>query len=261
MKSHNHEHINPDRFSDSAGVPWEGRTFEENPFADDDGSARPELLTAIKEFHQSGNPNQVFFEITKSRLLIPLLADLGEAGIGSHGQTVDKSADLSIVTVATPDNKTAIPVFSSVGAMQRWNAKARPVPADAIRVALAAASEGTTRIVLDAGSDSEFALRRAAISAIAQQHNWVAPFFDDEVLAEFKSGIEPEEFVSSISIESGDPKSLLQGSELIVTLGVKPGLANNELEIVLYRIMERWANSKIIADRVDSMSLVVKPIG
>lgn len=260
MKSHDHHHINPDRFADSAGVPWAGRSFENNPFAEDDGSASPELLSAIKEFHSTGNPNEVFTQITKSRLLIPLLAELGEAGAGAHGQTVDKSADLSIVTVATPDNKTAIPVFSSVETMKHWNAKARPVPSDAVRVALAAASEGTTRIVLDAGSDSEFAIRRSAIAAIAQQKSWSAPHLDKEVFDEFESAIQNEEFVVNISIESGDPKSKLTGSELNVYLGVKPGLANNDLEVILYRIMERWAASKIIAERVDSMSLVVKPI-
>lgn len=261
MKSHEHQHINSDRFADSAGIPWAGRSFEKNPFAEDDGSARQELIEAIKKFHNDGNPDHVFAEFVKSRLLIPLLAELGESEIGAHGQMVDKSADLSIVTVATPDKKTAIPVFSSVESMRRWNKEARPVPADATRVALAAASEGTTRIILDAGSESEFAIRRCAIAAIAQQKKWSAPHLDDEVKAEFAAGATVENEVVEVSISSGDPKSLLSGSELIVTLLVTPGLANSELEVVLYRIMERWAASQIIAERVDSMSLVVKPVG
>jgi len=47
MKSHDHQHINKDPLADSAGVPWDGRAFNENPFANDDGSARPELISAI----------------------------------------------------------------------------------------------------------------------------------------------------------------------------------------------------------------------
>lgn len=260
MKSHDHKHINQDHLADSAGVPWEGREFQENPFADDDGLARIELIDAIKEFQQSGDPEKVFAEFTKSRLLIPLLADLGESSVGAHGQTVDKSADLSIVTVETPDKKTALPVFSSVETMLRWNPKARPVPSDAIRVALAAASEGTTRIVLDPGSESEFAFRRAAIAAIAQQKSWRAPYLDEKVKAEFAAGIADEEMAVRIDFKTGDPHSRLAGSEMIITIGVKPGLPSSELETILYRIMQKWSASEIIASCVDSMSLVVEPV-
>ena len=48
------------------------------------------------------------------RLLVTLIAEIGQTGIGPHGQTVDKSADLAIVAVATPDDRTAIPAFTSV---------------------------------------------------------------------------------------------------------------------------------------------------
>jgi hypothetical protein len=260
MESHDHKHINKDRFADSAGVPWQGREFQENPFANDDGAARPELIDAIKNFHTDGDPAPVVEEFKKSRLLIPLLADLGEAGEGAHGQTVDKSADLSIVTVETPDKKTALPVFSSVETMLRWNKQARPVPSDAIRVALAAASEGTTRIVLDPGSETEFAIRRAAIAAIGQQKDWRAPYLSDEVRNEFAAAIDGEDMVVKLEIATGDPMSRLSGSELIVNLFVKPGLASSELEVIMYRIMEKWAASALIASTVDSMSLVVKPI-
>jgi len=48
--NHDHEHINQDRFADSAGVPWAGRSFEPNPHANDDGSADPALLLALTNF-------------------------------------------------------------------------------------------------------------------------------------------------------------------------------------------------------------------
>ncbi|MEN9752471.1 MAG: hypothetical protein RL670_162, partial [Actinomycetota bacterium] len=83
-----------------------------------------------------------------ARLLIPLMATLGEGGEGVDGLKTDKSADLAIVTVEGPDGYEVLPVFSSVAAMNAWHADARPVPSDATRVALAAASENTTRVVL-----------------------------------------------------------------------------------------------------------------
>lgn len=259
MKSHDHKHINKNPLSDSAGVPWDGRAFNENPFADDDGSARPELIQAIRNFHETLNPNEVFIEFSKSRVLIPLLADLGESEVGAHGQTVDKSADLSIVNVKTPDAQVGLPVFSSVEAMQRWNPAARPVPSDAVKVALAAASEGNTRIILDPGSETEFAFRRSAIAALAQQKVWFAPHLNQQVVSEFEKAVVTESDITQLIISSLDPNSRLAGPEVKVELQVKKGLSKEQLEEILHRVTERWAHSEVIASSVDSMALVVKP--
>jgi hypothetical protein len=259
MKSHDHEHINKDRFSDSAGVPWDGRAFNDNPFADDDGSARAELISAIQDFHATGDATKVFVEFSKSRLLIPLLADLGESGEGAHGQTVDKSADLSIVNVETPDGQVGLPVFSSVQTMQNWNKIARPVPSDAVRVALAAASEGSTRIILDPGSETEFAFRRSAIAALAKQQGWSPPHLNPSVIQEFNLGVSNEEAISGVEVSSLDPQSRLAGPEVKIDLQVKLGLTKEQLEAVLHRVTENWAASELISTSVDSMALVVKP--
>jgi hypothetical protein len=257
MDSHDHKHINKDRFADSAGVPWEGRSFESNPFSNDDGSANPALISALAEFRANpGDPRLVFVAFAASRLLIPLLADLGESGEGAHGQTVDKSADLSIVTVQTPDGQTGLPVFSSVEAMSRWNRNARPVPTDAIRVALAAASEGNTRIVLDPGSETEFVFRRPAIKAMAMQQQWVPSFLNQEVGQAFAATIdEIEPSVLAIYLEAGDPLCRLQGAELQISLKVIAGLNPDEVQTLVSRLAEAWSQSELIAESVDSMQL------
>lgn len=259
MKSHDHKHVNKNPLADSAGVPWDGRAFNENPFADDDGSARPELVNAILEFHETGDASKVFSEFSKSRLLIPLLADLGESEEGAHGQTIDKSADLSIVNVETPDGQIGLPVFSSVETMQRWNSTARPVPSDAIRVALAAASEGNTRIILDPGSETEFAFRRAAIAAMAQQQSWTPPHLSSVIIEEFEKGVAAEAVIDQVLISSLDPQSRLAGPEVKVELKVLAGLSKQQLEEVLHRVTQAWAESEVISSSVDSMALVVKP--
>ncbi|NDH65481.1 MAG: SseB family protein, partial [Microbacteriaceae bacterium] len=128
---------NHDPLADSAGVPWEGRSFEPNSFAGDDGSADPALIAAIESLRSgSGNVAAVVDAFRSARLLVPLLAKLGESEVGVHGQVVDKSADLSIVTVETPDQQNGLPVFSSVESMKTWNTDARPVPVDAVKAAL-----------------------------------------------------------------------------------------------------------------------------
>ena len=100
-----------DKYSDSAGVPWEGRSFEQNAFAEDDGKTPKALAAALADVPI--DKSALVAALTDSRLLIPLIATLGESEQGSHGQLVDKSAELAIVAVATPDKQTAIPVFSS----------------------------------------------------------------------------------------------------------------------------------------------------
>ncbi len=117
-----------------------------------------------------------------SRLLIPLVAVAGELGTNEHGHAIDKSQELSIVTVMGPDGRSVLPAFSSVSAMSLWNPAARPVPATAARVALAAASENTDLVVLDPTSETEFALRRPALWALAQSQSWTPSYLDEEVL-------------------------------------------------------------------------------
>lgn len=254
-----HEHINPDRFADSAGVPWQGRKLEENPFANDDGSANPELILAISEFQLTGDPTQVFQQFARSRILIPLVANLGDVGEGAHGQLVDKSADLSIVTVKCPDGQTALPVFSSVEAMARWNPIARPVPSDAVRASLAAASDGNTRIVLDPTSSSEFVFRRPAISALAQQLGWQPPHLNNALQLLLSSPCESEPEIAGIRFSTADPKSRLLGDELVATIVVKPGLSQADIQNLIGRITSAWTQMAEFSSLIDSIKVVVEP--
>jgi hypothetical protein len=244
------------RPADSAGTPWEGRHFDENAFSGDDGSAPERLIDAIRRFHaREASEVEVVEAFRVSRLLIPLVAHRAEAGTGAHGFTVDKSAELAIVTVAGPDGRNVLPVFSSVEAMQRWNPAARPVPADAVRVALAAASEDTELVVLDPASETEFVIRRPALWAVAQSRAWLPSYLDDDVLAEFLASAEAEAPVASILLDAGDPDARLAGPELVVRLAIEPGLDRAELDALLARLQQRWSESRIIAVRVDSLRL------
>lgn len=249
-----HEHVNQNKFSDSAGTPWSGRSFDVNNFAGDDGSAPAQLIAALRDFREGkATAETVVDAIRESRLLIPLLADLGESETDPNGQLVDKSAELSIVTVATPDEQNGLPVFSSVAAMQKWNAQARPVPADARRVALAAVVEENTRIILDPESETEFAIRRPAIAAIAQDLNWVHPARNAEVHAAIaKITGEVEEFLS-FDLVDGDERSRLHSAELQLELQLKPGLSEEKLAELMQGLAIALGESGEIAEHVDSL--------
>jgi hypothetical protein len=240
--------------TDSAGNPWEGRHFDPSTFSGDDGSAPPELLAALSAFRAGEvDAGAVVDAVRVSRLLIPLIAAAGESVRDAKGRLVDKSQELSIVTVAGPDGRSVLPVFSSVTAMQAWNREARPVPADGARVALAAAGEGTDLVVLDPTSETEFVIRRPALWAIAQSEPWVPSFRDPLVFSAFAESIGRELGVHDFALGAGDPDSRLGGPELVVRLELAAGLSKDELDAVLARLAQRWAASDTIATRVDSL--------
>lgn len=249
-------HDHPGHHADSAGVPWEGRSFHANPHSSDDGSADPALLAALLAFRDgSGSQTEVVDAYRSARLLIPLVAEKGDEGVGAHGLAVDKTQELSIVTVAAPDGRRVLPVFTSVEAMGRWDASARPVPADGPRTAVAASSDETDLIVVDPGSPTEFVIRRPAVWAIAQGARWEPSFASPEVYAGLQRSIGGELAVIDLAVEPGDPDARMRGPELVVRLQLIHGLEKAELDAVLSRLAARWAADDRIAVLVDSLTV------
>lgn len=242
--------------ADSAGVPWEGRRFEPNPHSGDDGSADPALLSALEAFHAGqGDQTAVIEAYRAARLLIPLVAEKGDEGVGAHGLTVDKTQELSIVTVAAPDGRRVLPVFTSVAALSRWDAAARPVPAEGVRTALSAAADDTDLIVVDPTSPTEFVIRRPAVWAIAQGIAWEPAVTSPEVFRGLQESVAGELAVLDLAVESGDPSARLRGPELVVRLELMHGLEQSELDAVLERLARRWSTDDRIAVLVDSLTV------
>jgi hypothetical protein len=240
--------------SDSAGQAWAGRQFQAPSGPEDDGTAPQELLDALAGFRsRQVGEESVIDALRHARLLVPLVAQLGEAGTNESGLTIDKSQELSIITVAGPDGRTVLPVFSSATAMASWNPNARPVPADAVRVALAAAQEQTDLVVLDPTTPTEYVIRRPALWAIAQSADWTPSYASQLVAAAFSDSIATELAVLTVELASGDPDGRLAGPELIVRLELVDGLTQAELDATLARLAARWSASDVIATGVDSL--------
>lgn len=248
----------PTEHADSAGRPWANRTFghHDQSHAGDDGSAPVELIEVLDRFRRGeASHGDVVDVFRTARFLIPLVAEAGGVEENAQGLRVEKTQELSIVAVAGPDGRTVLPVFSSVAAMGRWNATARPVPADGTRVALAAASESTELVVIDPGSETEFAIRRPAVWAVAQGEPWTSAAVDPAVYAAFDASIATELGVISVQVRHGDPAARLQGPEVQVILELVSGLTRTELDQILERLARRWAADETIATHVDSLAV------
>ncbi|QEO09881.1 SseB family protein [Protaetiibacter larvae] len=245
-----------DHRADSAGIPFEGRRFQENPAAADDGSAPERLIEAVRRL-QAGELGiaEVVAALHPERLLVPLVAERGDEGVGPHGQTVDKTQELSVVTVKGPDGRAALPAFTSVAAMQRWDPLARPIPIQASRIALAAAAEGTPLVVVDPQSDTQFVVRAPAFRALATGEDWTPSFEDSAVAEAFASSVVGESAVQVIGLAPGDPLARLAGPELVVLLQLDPALPEAARQALLTRLQARWSADELIAARVDSIGV------
>lgn len=256
------EHSLTENTADSAGFPWEGRSFEQHSdaFANDHGETPAELAAVLRQLKiAEAELSEALAVFSKARLLIPLLTVAGDLGETPDGRIVDKTQELSIVTVKAPDGRSVLPVFSSVAAMRRWNPDARPVPNFGKNVALAALDDGNDLVILDPGTpETQLGLRRPALWALADDEQYAPSWADDRVLAEFTESIKSEESVDALSLAPGDPNFDLTSPELLVRLSLQPGLDQAQVAQLLGRLQQRWASSEIIAKGVDSMMLRIE---
>jgi hypothetical protein len=83
---------------DSAGQPFEGRSFQPNPFQGDTGLADPGLEAALQSFSQvlaGANSSAIDAAFTSvvhalhsARLLVPLMTEAGDCGVTDEGHVV-----------------------------------------------------------------------------------------------------------------------------------------------------------------------------
>ena len=214
-----------DNSADSAGVPWAGRTLTAQPFPGDDGSADPALLAAL----EGGDLVAITRAWAPTRAMVPIVAVLGE------------------------DEAKVLPVFTSVAALQTWNAEARPVPVEAARAAQAAVVEECPRVVIDPAGAS-VVLPRPAVWAVAQGRDWVPPADDPDLLAGIAALVRA---VPEVKAHRCEPDGV---AGLVVVLGLPPGLEREQVRATTTRIGELLLTDQMVTERTDSVRLAVRSV-
>lgn len=218
-------------------------------FPGDDGSADPTLLAAL----DAGDVRAVVAALATARVLVPVVAVLGESGESSlTGLATDKSADMALVTLAAPDGRQVLPVFSSIAVLQAWDARARPVPVHARRAALSAVDDGCELLVVDPGGAGVL-VPRPAMWAVAKDVAWVPSPEHPDVQAAVAALADDEEALQTAHCEPG------RRAELAVVLAVRLGLTREQVDALTARVGELLATSPAVADHVDSLELRVLP--
>ncbi len=244
--------------ADSAGVPFAGRHFEPHPFAGDDGSRQPATESALAAWqadHSAEALSELVEALRTERILVPLIAEAGDVGQTDDGRVVEKTQELSVVTVEGPGGEPVGLVFSDVTSLQAWRSEARPQPAEATRAAAWALEEGFSRLVVNPGSPDECVLRRGVLVALVTEEPYRVPWGDDEV-TEAIAGPVTEGVVrlcSGWELQGGS------GPDLVVEVGLPAGLSAEELSQMQRTWAEAWGSSEAIARYVDGIHLSIVP--
>jgi hypothetical protein len=237
--------------ADSAGVPWAGRTLPQGGFDGDDGTADPVLSQAIAAAAAgSADEVDVVAALATARLMVPVVAVLGEGGEAAHGPA-DKSADMALVTLTGPDGRRALPVFTGLESLHRWDTTARPVPVEARRAAVSAVAEGCDLLVVDPAGPVTFVVSRPAVWALGQGRAWVPAHRDAEVLAALAEAGDGVAGVLAVDAEPGDQ------SELRVVVRLDAGLGQDAVRAAAAAVAQRIQASDVVRERVDGVQLAV----
>jgi hypothetical protein len=261
--------------ADSAGQPWAGRSLAGDDarihnFENDDGTAGGAYLAAVAALRDgTGDEAGVVASLATARVFIPIVAQLAEEAEGQNGLQADKQADMALVTLKAADGRTAMPAFTSTAALAAWHPGARPVAVYAARAALSAVAEGAELLVLDPGSEFTFVVRRPAVWALAQQHEWTPSYADEELAAELGRAAAGFPAVRHIELVPGRGVAARAadgtvvggggaGPELQVVLYLEDGLDAAGVQELVAGLQEQWSRNVLFGERVDSIDIKLR---
>lgn len=192
-------------------------------YSDDDGSADPRLTAALAAWKADRTAHGPVLEALKdARLLVPVVAVLGEVEEDENGLRREKTSDMAVPTLKAGDRK-ALPAFTSIASLARWDPTARPVAVPLHQALQAAAHEQADTLVIDLAGPVAYELTGNALYALAEGRTSADPLEDPAVVDAVRA---------ALVAEPG-----------IIRAHLGPGSADGTLAIVL----EEYADVQVIA--------------
>ncbi|MFI9722405.1 SseB family protein [Streptomyces sp. NPDC052396] len=226
-------------------------------FSDDNGSADPALAQALAAWSADRSDRsaeeRVLAALTGARLLVPVVAVLGEVEEGPDGLKREKTSDMAVPTLQAPDGRRALPAFTSLETLARWRADARPVAVPLHQALQAAAHEKADTIVLDLAGPVTYPLTGAALLALAEGRTSADPLADPAVAEALREVLAAEPAVRLAQLV---PARDADGT-LALALA-EPG----EAASVLQRLAQALATNEVLRGRlVRGLDLALLPEG
>ncbi|NEB92854.1 SseB family protein, partial [Streptomyces bauhiniae] len=179
------------------------KNIPDSGFSDDDGSADPRLSAALAAWAEDRAALGPVLEALKgARLLVPVVAVLGEVEVDENGLRREKTSDMAVPTLKAA-GRTALPAFTSTASLARWDPAARPVAVPLHQALQAAAHEKADTVVLDLAGPVPFELTGPALLALAEGRTSVDPLTDPAVVAAVRAAVAAEPAVRSAHLGPG----------------------------------------------------------
>lgn len=245
------------RPADSAGQAWAGKSIPSHGFAGDTGEADAVLGEALAANHARPSPETeaaLLARVAAVRWLAPVVAVATEVDqSGEHA--VDTRSDMAAVILTAPDGTRALPMFTSLAELARWDASARPVPVGASAAAQVAIGEECQTLLVDVASDHATVLRPSMVWALAQERPWQPAHLDAQVASAVAGAVADEESVMSHEVCAGMPTD---AGVLRIVLRLAPGLERDDVAAIATRIGERIATDGETRARIDSLTFALE---
>ncbi|MFJ9563139.1 SseB family protein [Streptomyces fuscichromogenes] len=168
------------------------KNIPDSGYSDDDGSADPRLTAALAAWAADrGAVGPVLEALKGARLLVPVVAVLGEVEEDENGLRREKTSDMAVPTLKA-GHRTALPAFTCTESLARWDPAARPVAVPLYQALQAAAHEKADTVVLDLAGPVPFELTGAALLALAEGRTTTDPLADPAVLGAVRAALAAE---------------------------------------------------------------------
>ncbi|WP_329575146.1 SseB family protein [Streptomyces sp. NBC_01361] len=178
-------------------------------FSDDDGSADPRLSAALAAWAEDRTAHGPVLEALKeARLLVPVVAVLGEVEEDENGLRREKTSDMAVPTLKAGDRK-ALPAFTSTAALALWDPEARPVAVPLHQALQAAAHERADTIVIDLAGPVAYELSGAALRAANEGRTSADPLADPAVTEAIRAAVAAEPGVLRAHLGPGSADGIL----------------------------------------------------
>jgi hypothetical protein len=171
--------------ADDRSTPAAGRPVPDPGYAGDEGAADPRLGAALAAC--AADPErapEVLVALRDARLLVPVVAVLGEVEHDDAGLAHDKTSEMPVssgvempvsseVEMATAlltgqDGRQALLAFTSLETLAAWRPDARPVPVAAPLAARSALQEGAAALVVDVAGPTTYVVEGAMLEGLAR---------------------------------------------------------------------------------------------
>ncbi|MER8087569.1 SseB family protein [Streptomyces sp. NPDC058316] len=219
-------------------------------YSDDDGTASPALTAALAAWSEDRKAIGPVLEALKgARLLVPVVAVLGEVEEDEKGLRREKTSDMAVPTLQAGDRR-ALPAFTSTDSLARWDPQARPVAVPLHQALQAAAHEKADTVVLDLAGPVAFELTGSALLALAEGRTSADPLDDPAVTSAVRQAVAAEPAVLRAHLGPGRADGTLA---LVLAPDVDPADAAR-------RVAERLADDEVLRARlVRGLDLALLP--